>query len=125
MTQPSPLTAALTCRCPRCGEGKLFQGFLTLRPHCDKCGLDYGTFDSGDGPAVFIILARGLHRGVRGACSSRCCISRRSGCMRLLWLPLILIVTLLPLRPMKALMIALQHRHKAAEGRLEMREPTP
>ena len=40
----------------------------------------------------------------------------------LLWLPLILIVTLLPLRPIKALMIALQHRHKAAEGRLEMRD---
>ena len=40
-----------------------------------------------------------------------------------LWLPLILITTLLPLRPVKALMIALQYRHKAAEGRLEMREP--
>ena len=41
----------------------------------------------------------------------------------LLWLPLILVTTLLPLRPIKALMIALQYRHKAAEGRLEMREP--
>jgi uncharacterized protein (DUF983 family) len=43
----------------------------------------------------------------------------------LLWLPLILITTLLPLRSIKALMIALQYRHKAAEGRLEMREPKP
>ena len=41
-----------------------------------------------------------------------------------LWLPLILAVTLLPLRPIKALLIALQHRHKAAEGRLEMRDPS-
>ena len=38
-----------------------------------------------------------------------------------LWLPLILIVTLGPLRPMKGLMIALQYHHKAAEGRLERR----
>ena len=40
-----------------------------------------------------------------------------------LWLPLILIVTLGPLRPMKGLMIALQYFHKAAEGRLSGRDP--
>jgi uncharacterized protein (DUF983 family) len=37
----------------------------------------------------------------------------------LLWVPLILITTLGPLRPMKSLMIALQYHHRAAEGRLE------
>jgi uncharacterized protein (DUF983 family) len=39
----------------------------------------------------------------------------------LLWLPLILIVTLAPLRLLKGLLIALQYHHKAAEGRLERR----
>jgi uncharacterized protein (DUF983 family) len=34
-----------------------------------------------------------------------------------LWLPLILITTLLPLRPVKGLLIALQYHHRAAEGR--------
>ena len=48
-------------------------------------------------------------------------ISRRSGCMRSLWVPLILLTTLAPLRPMKGLLIALQYHHKAAEGRLERR----
>ena len=38
-----------------------------------------------------------------------------------LWLPLILIVTLAPLRLIKGLLIALQYHHKAAEGRLERR----
>jgi uncharacterized protein (DUF983 family) len=38
-----------------------------------------------------------------------------------LWVPLILIVTLAPLRPLKGLLIALQFHHKAAEGRLERR----
>ncbi|MEA2903171.1 MAG: hypothetical protein QOI12_558, partial [Alphaproteobacteria bacterium] len=40
-SQISLTLAGLACRCPRCGKGKLFQGFLTLRPRCDACGLDY------------------------------------------------------------------------------------
>ena len=40
-----------------------------------------------------------------------------------LWLPLILATTLLPLRAMKSLLIALQFHHKAAPGRLIDREP--
>src|SRR5207302_2308863 len=58
--QPSPIAAGLACRCPRCGKGKLFQGFLDLRPRCDECGLDYSFADSGDGPAVFVILLAGF-----------------------------------------------------------------
>lgn len=122
MTEPSPVTAALTCRCPRCGEGKLFQGFLSLRPKCDACSLDYGAFDSGDGPAIFIILAAGFIV-VFAALVVEVFHQPPFYVHALLWLPLILITTLLPLRPIKALMIALQFRHKAAEGRLEMREP--
>jgi uncharacterized protein (DUF983 family) len=124
MTQPSTLTAALTCRCPQCGEGKLFEGFLTLRPHCDRCGLDYSSFDSGDGPAVFIILAAGFVV-VFAALAVEVLYQPPFWLHAVLWLPLILATTLLPLRPIKALMIALQYRHKAAEGRLEMREPKP
>ena len=47
-------------RCPRCGEGKLFPGFLTLRPRCERCGLDFDFADAGDGPAVFVILIGGV-----------------------------------------------------------------
>ena len=62
MNQPgiSPFAAGLTCRCPRCGKGKLFSGFLTIRAKCDVCGLDYSFVDAGDGPAVFIILIVGF-----------------------------------------------------------------
>jgi uncharacterized protein (DUF983 family) len=121
MTEPSALKAALTCRCPACGKGKLFQGFLELEPRCDKCGLDYAAFDSGDGPAVFIILAAGFVV-VFAALITEVLYQPPFWLHALLWLPLILIVTILPLRPAKALMIALQHRHKAAEGRLETRD---
>jgi uncharacterized protein (DUF983 family) len=117
---PSPFVAGLTCRCPRCGEGKLFAGFLDLRPRCEKCGLDYTFVDSGDGPAVFIILIGGFIV-VFAALIVEFLYQPPFWVHALLWLPLILIVTLLPLRPMKALMIALQYHHRAQEGRLERR----
>ena len=66
MTEHAPLTGDLPIgrglrgRCPRCGEGRLFQGFLDLRPRCEHCGLDYGFADAGDGPAVFVILIGGF-----------------------------------------------------------------
>ena len=56
----SPIRTGLSCRCPRCGKGRLFQGFLGLRPRCEACGLDYSFADSGDGPAVFVIFFAGL-----------------------------------------------------------------
>src|ERR1700744_2043026 len=59
-TLSESIIAGLSCACPRCGRGKLFQGFLALRPHCDACGLDYDFADAGDGPAVFIILLAGF-----------------------------------------------------------------
>src|SRR5271167_1216006 len=49
----------LACRCPRCGKGKLYAGFLNLRPGCDGCELDYAFIDAGDGPAVFVIMIAG------------------------------------------------------------------
>jgi uncharacterized protein (DUF983 family) len=51
--------AALTCRCPRCGEGKLFDGLLSIRPACSVCGLDFEGFDTGDGFAVPILIVLG------------------------------------------------------------------
>src|SRR5260370_20809819 len=55
-----PIGRGLSGRCPRCGNGKLFQGFLTLAPRCERCGLDYSFADSGDGPAIFVILFAGF-----------------------------------------------------------------
>ncbi|MDT3684510.1 MAG: DUF983 domain-containing protein [Pseudorhodoplanes sp.] len=119
---PSPIVAGLTCRCPRCGRGKVFQGFLSLRPRCDQCGLDFSAMDSGDGPAVFIILLAGFIV-VFAALITEVVFQPPFWLHAILWLPLVLAVTVLPLRPMKSLMVALQYHHKAAEGRLETRDP--
>jgi uncharacterized protein (DUF983 family) len=120
-SEPSPYVAGLSCRCPRCGKGKLFQGFLTLRPACEICGLDYNFADAGDGPAVFIILFAGAVV-VAAALIVEVLYQPPYWLHALLWGPLILVATLLPLRLMKGLLIALQFHHKAAEGRVEFRD---
>lgn len=112
------ILAGLACRCPRCGKGKLLQGFLTLRPRCEACGLDFAFADSGDGPAVFIILIAGFIV-VGAALVTEVMYQPPIWVHAVLWGPLILIVTLGPLRPLKGLMIALQYHHGAAEGRLD------
>lgn len=112
----SPYIAGLRCRCPRCGHGKLFSGFLTLKPRCDHCGLDYAFADSGDGPAVFVVFFSGAIV-VGAALFAEVVYMPPLWLHALLWVPLILATGLLPLRPMKGLMIALQYHHKAEEAR--------
>jgi uncharacterized protein (DUF983 family) len=121
-TLPGAILAGLSCSCPRCGRGKLFRGFLTLRPRCDVCALDYSFADSGDGPAVFIMFLAGFIV-VFAALITEVLYKPPFWVHAALWLPLILIVTLGPLRPMKGLMIALQYHHRAAEERFGGDEP--
>jgi uncharacterized protein (DUF983 family) len=115
-TLSGTIHAGLHCRCPRCGKGKLFAGFLTLRPRCEVCGLDYSFADSGDGPAVFTMFLAGAIVG-GAALVTEILFQPPYWVHTALWLPLILIVALGPLQPMKGLMIALQHYHNADERR--------
>jgi uncharacterized protein (DUF983 family) len=118
-----PIGQGLRGRCPRCGEGRLFEGFLSLRPACERCGLDFGFADAGDGPAVFGILIGGFIV-VFAALITEIVYRPPYWVHAALWLPLILIVTLAPLRLIKGLLIALQYHHRAAEGRLADRSDT-
>ena len=112
----------LACKCPRCGKGAVYAGFLTLRPRCEACGLDFAFMDSGDGPAIFVILIAGAIV-VGAALIVEVKYQPPLWLHAALWLPLILATTLLPLRAMKSLLIALQYHHKAAPGRLIDRGP--
>ena len=96
----------------------MFQGFLTLRPRCEACGLDYGFADAGDGPAVFVTLFAGF--AVLGlALWVEIAYQPPIWVHMVIFLPLTLIVCLGLLRPFKGLLIALQYRNKAELGRLE------
>jgi len=108
-----PFSAGLRCRCPRCGEGKLYDGFLKIVDRCDVCGLQLADEDAGDGPAVFVILIYGLVMTVLAA-YVELSYEPPFWVHALIFVPLILGGSALLLRPFKAVMVALQFKHRIA-----------
>jgi uncharacterized protein (DUF983 family) len=104
-------------RCPSCGRGRLFDGYLTLAPRCNSCGLDYDFADSGDGPAVFVILVTGFIV-VGAALIVEVRYAPPYWLHALLWGSLSILLPLILLRAFKGVLIALQFRNKAEEGKL-------
>lgn len=108
--------------CPRCGRGKLFDGFLKLAPRCAACGLDYAFADPADGPAFFVMMTMAFPVTGFG-----------------MWIELtyappfwVHLVTTLPfllaacipiLRPFKGILVASQYINKAEEGRFAVPKP--
>ena len=106
----APLSAGLRCRCPRCGRGKLFDGLLNIAERCGECGLDFGSHDSGDGPAVFVIFILGalvipfvfaLERIAQPPLWAH----------MIIWTPVIILGAIALLRPMKAILVALHYKN--------------
>ncbi len=113
----SPLYAAVFARCPRCGEGKLFKNVLEMRPACDRCGLDYRFIDTGDGPAVFAIFILGFV--ILGLALYVEFTYEPSVWVHVaLWGLVTPLIALVVLRFLKSMLIALQYRNKAEEGRI-------
>ncbi len=113
-----PLRTGVRGRCPRCGKGHLFAGFLKLRARCEVCGLDYAFADPADGPAFFVL-----------------CFACVPSVILTLWIelhfsppfwvhlltsfPFLLLTCLGPLRPLKGWLVASQYVFKAREGVLQ------
>jgi len=113
---PSVLYASLLARCPHCGRGPLFHGYIKVAASCSACELDYSRFEAGDGPAVFVILIVGaIVTG--GALLTEVAFQPPYWLHALIWGPALLILTFVFLRPLKAALIVLQYKHKAEEGR--------
>jgi uncharacterized protein (DUF983 family) len=112
----SSFRTGLRCRCPRCGEGKLFGGFLALAKQCDRCGLDFSFADPADGPAFFVMTGVGIL--VTGLWAWWAAAAQPP-----IWLqfavsfPLMIGGCLAALRPVKAWLVAEQYIHKASEAR--------
>jgi uncharacterized protein (DUF983 family) len=111
-----PLKVAFQSVCPRCGRGRLFEGFLKLAPRCDVCGLDYSFADPADGPAFFVMMIMAVPVTALG-------IWVELAYEPPLWvhavttLPAILVACTLPLRFFKGWLVASQFVHKAEEAR--------
>ncbi|WP_457090700.1 DUF983 domain-containing protein [Microvirga sp. P5_D2] len=110
------LKHGLTCRCPRCGKGRLFNGFLTLAPRCEACGLDFSFADPADGPAFFIMIIMGIPAAAFGLWVET--TWEPSFWVHMLTsLPFLLLICIPPIRPTKGMLVASQYFHKAEEGR--------
>lgn len=118
-TAPSPFVAGIQCRCPQCGKGRLFKAAfnLDLEDGCTACGLSYRFIDTGDGPAVFVIMGLGFVM-LGAALILEFALHPPIWVHGLLWVPVTFGLAFGLLRPLKALLIALQFRHKASHGLL-------
>lgn len=109
----------LKMRCPRCGTGKLFAGFLSFKSKCDHCDLDFSAGDTADGPAVAIMFISGTVV-VGGALFVEIVYMPPMWVHLVLWLPLILLISVGLLRPLKGVTFGLQYFFKA--GTIESRD---
>ena len=112
------LSVGLRCRCPRCGQGALFDGFISVKPKCSFCGLDFSFADAGEGPAVFVMLIIGFIV-VGMALWLEVNYSPPLWVHFILWLPLATVLSLSLLRSLKGLMIGMQYRNNASEGQID------
>ena len=100
----------------------MFSGYLKFAERCRACGADFTKADAGDGPAVFIIL-------IVGAIVTPLLIVLQFGFDLPGWVALAitlvaavaLCLALLP--PFKAILFALQWKHKASEATNQDLEP--
>ncbi len=108
------LHAALACRCPRCGRGRLFRNLLDVRPACEVCGLDLSKVDTGDGATVGVILVLGaIVVGLAFWVEFR--FNPPLWVHAILWPAITIPLAILMMRPAKAALVALQYRHRASE----------
>jgi uncharacterized protein (DUF983 family) len=110
----SPLAAGLAGRCPRCGHGRLFAGFLSISQRCVACGLDLSRQDSGDGPVAFIVLIVGSIV-LGGALIVEVKWGWPVWLHLLVWLPLTVLLCMACMRPLKGALIGLQYRYRRNE----------
>tara|TARA_B100000686_G_scaffold293404_1_gene322880 strand:+ start:216 stop:605 length:390 start_codon:yes stop_codon:yes gene_type:complete len=111
----SALRAGVLCRCPRCGKGRLFNGYLKVAQGGTQCGLSFSRHDCGDGPAVFVVIVVGFMVVPLALFSERSFVPPLWLHM-VIWIPVIIALSLYLLRPFKGVLIALQVKRDAGEG---------
>ncbi len=116
--QLSPLSTGIKSKCPRCGRGKLFSGYLTVAKSCNVCGLDFSFADAGDGAAWFVMLFACVF-GVGSILGVEVAYQPLWWVHVLIAIPILIVIPTLLLRPMKGVLLAQQWRMNASEGRLD------
>lgn len=114
----SPFTTGLAGKCPRCGRGKLFDGYLSVAKSCQSCGLSYVFADSGDGAAWFVMLFTCVV-GVGSILGFEIAYAPPFWTHFLLAIPVLILMPLILLRPVKGFLLCQQWITKAREGQVE------
>ena len=95
----------------------MFAGFASFAPRCRACQLDFSAFNVGDGPAAFLTLIIGaLITGL--AISLELTAEPPYWVHVILWLPLTFVAVVGSLRFGKGMLLALEYRNQAREGRI-------
>jgi len=118
MKPPAPIESGTRGACPRCSARTLFAGIVKFAGRCPACGLDFTAFNVGDGPVVFLTL------GVGGlvtllAVLVELAFSPPFWVHALLWIPLTAVLVVGALRVAKGVLLALEYRNAAREGRIK------
>jgi len=112
----SPIKTGLAGKCPRCGRGKLFDGYLTVAKSCSSCGLSFGFADSGDAAAWFVMVLVSV-AGVGSILGIEAAYAPPYWVHVLIAIPLLVVLPLVLLRPMKGMFLCQQWKTGAQEGR--------
>ena len=114
--QPPPFASGLKGRCPNCGEGLLFKGFLSFASSCEACGANFSDENAGDGPAIFVIFIVGIFI-VPMALAFQLILNAPTWLVLTIWIPIIIVACLFLLRLMRGVMFNLAWATKAREIR--------
>ena len=111
----SPLKTGIAGTCPRCGRGKLFDGYLTVAQTCTSCGLSFEFADGGDGAAWFVMLFVCI-AGVGSILGIEAAYAPPWWVHVLIAIPVLIVMPMLLLRPVKGMLLAQQWKTGAREG---------
>jgi uncharacterized protein (DUF983 family) len=109
----SPVSTGVAGKCPRCGRGRLFNGYLTVAKQCSSCGLDFSFADAGDGATWFVMLFACVV-GVGSILGIEIAYSPAWWVHVLIAIPALVIAPLLLLRPVKGMLLSQQWKTGAS-----------
>lgn len=109
--QPSIARAALFGLCPQCGRKTLFAGLGQFASRCNDCGLDYDSFNVGDGPAALLVMAIGAVIIVLALILDSA-IRPPFWVHVVIWVPVTAALTVVTLRMAKAALLAVEYRSR-------------
>ncbi|ORE99012.1 DUF983 domain-containing protein [Aurantimonas sp. 22II-16-19i] len=95
------------CRCPRCGEGRLFKGFVKSVHECDACGLEIHHHRADDLPPYLTIFIVG-HIVVAGFMAVEETVQLTMWQHLAVWVPVTVLLSLALMQPLKGATIGLQ-----------------